>query len=102
MQRRIHVDRLNQIRTVEEWAGKLEGWRLVNVARKGAAGMCSVANHEEIKRDLGRFRRLQLAGYQDAGGGTFAELRVCPTLSCRSTIAIWVDASGNPCAEPSS
>jgi hypothetical protein len=102
MQRRIIADRVNQTVSVEEWAGKLRGWRLVNIARRGGAGLCTVDSHEEIKRDLGRFRALQLAGYQSGGGGYFAELRVCPVLSCRSTIAIWVDAAGNPCAEPSS
>jgi|SRR5687767_2424671 len=101
MQKRIHVDRLRGFGSAEVWA-EGQGWRLVNIARKGAAGMCSVANHEEIKRDLGRFRQLQLAGYQDAGGGCFAEMRVCPTLSCRSTIAIWVGADGKPCKEPRS
>lgn len=102
MQRRIIADRVNQTVSVEEWAGPLRGWRLVNIARRGAAGMCTVENHEEIKRDLGRFRALQLVGYQADGRGSFVELRVCAALSCRSTIGIVVDGRGNPCAEASS
>lgn len=102
MQKRIIADRTTRTVTVEEWAGELKGWRLVNVAREGAAGMCTVENHEEIKRDLPRFRGLQLVGYQAAAGGAFVELRVCSALTCRSTIGIWVDGAGNPCAEPHS
>lgn len=66
---------------------------------RGGPDVCSM-NHQQIKADLARFRRLEFAGYQDAGGGARLELRFCPAACCRSTIAIWVDAAGNPCEAP--
>lgn len=95
MQRRIIANRVTGAAIAERWTGG----RWVLEERGGPTDLCSI-DHHEIKADLDRFRRCDFAGYQDAGAGARLELRFCPAAACRSTIAIWVDADGNPCEGP--
>jgi hypothetical protein len=95
MQLRIYVDPVKELRIVERWIHRARRW--VRAEEGGTQGVCSIADHDRLKEDLERFRRLPLAGYQDAGDGLVAELRNCEAAGCGSTLSLMVDADGKPC-----
>jgi hypothetical protein len=96
MQLRIYVHPVQQLRIVERWIHRARRW--VRAEEGGThREVCSIADHDQLKADLERFRRLPFAGYQDAGDGLLAELRNCEAVGCGSTLSLMVDADGNPC-----